>query len=212
MRTSIIVACFLLGVALAGVFAFATQPLPDDAPVRPARSAAGGMPMERQAPADAAADQVRRWAAASLARPLFNPDRRPIAPAASGSDAAARLPRLSGIMITPAGRRAIFAPTGTGKPQVVVEGGTIGGNLVQSITIGEVVLIGPDGRHSLHPTFDRTPAPAATAPAIVAGPDAAQAATPGATNPCDHASTFGCFRLCRRARLRAAREAVPQHR
>jgi hypothetical protein len=183
MRSSIIVACFLLGAALAGVIALATQPPPDDAPVRAARGAGGGGPADRQAPADAAADQVRRWAAASLARPLFNPDRRPIAPAASGSDAAAGLPRLSGIMITPAGRRAIFAATGGGKPVVVVEGGTVGGNLVQSITIGEVVLIGPDGRHSLHPTFDRALPAAMTAPPIVGAQAPSNETTPKETTP-----------------------------
>ncbi len=71
-------------------------------------------------------------------------------------------------MITATGRRAIFAATGAGKPQVVGEGGTIAGNLVQSITLGEVVLIGPDGRRSLHLSFEHAPPTAASAPPMVA--------------------------------------------
>jgi hypothetical protein len=172
----IIVAGFVLGAATAGVIALATQP-PDDAPMRPAPRTGVGTPADRPAP-NAAADQVRRWAAASLARPLFNPDRRPVAAAGAGSDGAAALPRLSGIMITSAGRRAIFAATGVGKPQVVLEGGTIGGNLVQSITLGEVVLIGPDGRHSLHPTYDGARPAAAIAPPVFGGQPLAQETTP----------------------------------
>lgn len=183
MRRGIVGACFLAGAALAGAIALETQPPAVDATVRPARSAAGSMLADRQASADAVTDQLRRWVAISLARPLFNPDQRPIASAAAVSDAAAGLPRLSGIMITQTGRRAIFAATGAGKPQVVAEGGTIGGNVVQSITIEEVVLIGPDGRHNLHLTFDRQLPHAATAPPIADGQAAAQQTTPKGTPP-----------------------------
>jgi len=163
VRRGVAFAGFVLGAASVGVIAVAMQPTPDDDRQRPAVAAVGGVPAGREMPADAAAEQLRRWSAASLARPLFVPDRRPIAaPAAAGPAATATMPRLSGIMITPAGSRAIFGASGGGKPVVVAEGGSVGGYLVQSISIGEVVLIGPDGRHSLHPSFDATPAKAAT--------------------------------------------------
>jgi len=93
------------------------------------------------------------------------------------------LPRLSGIMITEGVRRAIFAATGAGKPQVVGEGGTIGGNLVQSITLGEVVLIGPGGRRSLHLSFDHAPPTAASVPPMVAAQIPPQEATPSEKAP-----------------------------
>jgi hypothetical protein len=175
MRNGIFVAGLLVGAAVGGVIVLVTQPLPDDVAARPARSTAGGVPSARPASADAVADRLQRWAATSLARPLFNPDRRPVAVAEAGSNAAAGLPRLSGIMITEAGRRAIFAATGAGKPQVVAEGGTVGGNLVQSITLEEVVLVGPDGPHKLHLAFDRQLQGATMVPPVVA----AQEATPG---------------------------------
>ncbi len=155
MRRGVAVGSFVLGAALAGAITLVAQPAPDDDVARPAGGAVGGVSAGRQAPADAAAAQTRRWVADSLARPLFTPDRRPLAQAQAQSDKFSGLPRLSGIMITPTGRRAIFAATGRGKSDVVAEGGRVGSYLVQSISIGEVVLIGPDGRHSLHPTFDR---------------------------------------------------------
>jgi general secretion pathway protein N len=126
---------------------------------------------------------LQRWAATSLARPLFNPDRRPVAVAEAGSNAAAGLPRLSGIMITEAGRRAIFAATGAGKPQVVEEGGTVGGNLVRSISVEEVVLLGPDGPHRLHLAFDRDVQGAPMVPPFVGGQPAAPGTTQEATAP-----------------------------
>ncbi len=183
MRNGIFVAGLLVGAAVGGVIVFATQPLPDDVAARPARSTAGGVPSARQAPADAVADRLQRWAATSLARPLFNPDRRPVAAVEAGSNASAGLPRLSGIMITEAGRRAIFAATGAGKPQVVVEGDTVGGNLVRSISVEEVVLIGPDGPHRLHLAFDREVPGTAMVPPIVAEQTAAPGTMQEETTP-----------------------------
>lgn len=183
MRNGIFVAGLLVGAAVAGAIVLATQSAPDDAAVRPARGIAGAASAAEHVPADAVADRLRRWAATSLARPLFNADRRPVASTESGTNAAAALPRLSGIMITQAGRRAIFAPTGAGKPQVVVEGGTVGGDLVQSITLEEVVLIGPDGPHRLHLAFDRALPGAVAMPPVVGGQGAVQVTTAGGTTP-----------------------------
>ncbi len=183
MRNGVVVAAFLLGAASAGAIALLMQPASGDAPVRPAGDRVGSAPMDRPAPADAVADQLRRWAMTSLDRPLFAPDRRPVAPTAAGPGGVAGLPRLSGIMITPTGRRAIFAAIGGGKPAVVAEGGSLGRYLVQSISIGEVVVIGPDGRHSLHLAFDGAPRAVPPAPPIVPGQDVARAAAPSETNP-----------------------------
>jgi hypothetical protein len=180
MRNGFFVAGLLVGAVVAGAIVLATRSPSDAVAGRPARGAAAGTSADRQAPPDAIADRLRRWAATSLARPLFNADRRPVA-AAAGSNAADALPRLSGIMITQAGRRAIFAATGAGKPLVVVEGGTVGGNLVQSITLGEVVLIGPDGPHRLHLAFDQALPGATPAPPIVGGQVAVQEPTAGGT-------------------------------
>lgn len=113
-------------------------------------------------PAVPDAGQIARWAATSLARPLFSPGRRPPAaatPAAAG--AAPSLPRIAGVVVTPAGRRAIFAMKGA-KPLVVGEGGQVAGFTVESIRAGEVVLRGPEGERVLTPTFDlEAPAPTA---------------------------------------------------
>lgn len=188
MRNGFFVAGLLVGAVVAGAIVLATRSPSDAVAGRPARGAAAGTSADRQAPPDAIADRLRRWAATSLARPLFNADRRPVA-AAAGSNAADALPRLSGIMITQAGRRAIFAATGAGKPLVVVEGGTVGGNLVQSITLGEVVLIGPDGPHRLHLAFDQALPGATLAPPIVGGQVAVQEPTAGGTT--SEATTAG---------------------
>ena len=169
MRRGIVFTCVMLGAASAAAITLATQPA-DDAPQHPAALAAGAAPADQQAPADAAAQQIPKWSEASLARPLFAPDRRPFAQAQPTSAPTTALPRLSGIMTTPTGSRAIFAAAGVGKPEVVVEGGSVGGYLVQSIANGEVVLIGPDGRHTLHPSFDAAASPPA--------PPVAKQATP----------------------------------
>jgi hypothetical protein len=94
-----------------------------------------------------------------LARPLFSATRRPAArgdqPAA---DTAFADTRLAGIVTEPGRRFAIFAPTGA-KPLVVVEGDTVSGWRVDSITPGEVSLSGPGGTKTLQPKIDPNLAP-----------------------------------------------------
>jgi hypothetical protein len=89
-------------------------------------------------------------------RPLFRPDRKPPRPApepAPPTQAAdAALPRLAGVVVGPAGRRAIFAGA-DGKPAVAVEGGSLGRFTVKTITPGRVTLFGPEGDIDLRPTF-----------------------------------------------------------
>jgi len=89
---------------------------------------------------------------AILARPLFQPNRRP---PASGSVASgpASLPRLSGVMVSGGGRSVIFAAGADGKPVVLAEGGRIGAYVVQSIGAGEAVVLGPEGPRTLRPSF-----------------------------------------------------------
>jgi len=122
----------------------ATAPLP--APAAPASTPA------------ADADDAGRRVAEVLARPLFSPGRRPAAQAAAAPPAAvAPLPRMTGVIVTPAGRRAIFA-NGAGKAVVVMEGGRIGAYAVQSIEAGRVTLAGPDGQRVVAPAFEPKPA------------------------------------------------------
>ncbi len=113
-------------------------------------------------------NQVARWAATVLARPLFSPGRRPPAAAAALGAVAPSLPRVAGIMVTPAGRRAIFAEKGA-KPLVLGEGGQVAGFTVQSIRAGQVTVRGPEGVRVLSPTFDPE-APASAAPPGAAPP------------------------------------------
>jgi len=128
----------------------ATAPLP--APAAPASKPA------------ADADDAGRRVAEVLARPLFSPGRRPAAEAAGPAAAAAVLPRMTGVIVTPTGRRAIFV-NGAGKPTVVTEGERIGAYAVQSIEAGRVTLAGPDGQRVVAPAFDPRPAPRAAGPA-----------------------------------------------
>jgi len=128
----------------------ATAPLP--APVAPPLTPAGE------------ADDAGRRVAEVLARPLFSPGRRPAAQAAAGTAAAAPLPRMTGVIVTPAGRRAIFV-NGAGKPTVVTEGERIGVYAVQSIEAGRVTLAGPDGQRVVATAFDPKPAARTAGPA-----------------------------------------------
>lgn len=97
----------------------------------------------------------REWITQSLARPLFSPDRRP-APDAAGAGLSGP-PRLTGIMITPGGRSAIFA---AGERQLVVQlGGAIGAFTVQEIAEQQVLLSGPGGPLMLRPSFSPDGAP-----------------------------------------------------
>jgi hypothetical protein len=188
MRRAVVGACFLLGAVSASAIVLATRPPADDATGGPVGSGPRGAAIDQSAPTETASDQARRWETAILSRPLFNPDRRPSAQALAGSGEASGLPRLSGIMITPAGRHAIFASPSGGKQVVVVEGGSVGGYLVEAISPGEVMLAGSDGKHGVHPTFDNVRPAGRLAPPIADGPivpgqEVAKGATPRETNP-----------------------------
>jgi hypothetical protein len=143
----------LLAVALAllGVIALELRGGRTPADVPPA-----SMPSSLKLPevATMAVDRRQDQTAPVLARPLFSKSRRPV-PAADGARAvAASVPRLSGILISPRRRTAIFAPTEGGKPVVISEGEHLGAFIVQTIDPGEVTIMGPNGSRLLRPTFD----------------------------------------------------------
>lgn len=89
------------------------------------------------------------WSAAILQRPLFRPDRRPLAPDAA---VAVPLPRLSAIVISATGGTAIFSGD-DGTAVAVGVGGMIDGYHVAAITPGEVRLTGAEGSRIVHPQF-----------------------------------------------------------
>jgi hypothetical protein len=93
-----------------------------------------------------------RLVAAALARPLFNPARRPPEKSkAIGVDLGDT--RLAGILVTPRSRLAIFAVTG-GKPLVVNEGEAVNGWEIEKITADSVALRGPSGTTMLQPKLE----------------------------------------------------------
>ncbi|NOG73823.1 hypothetical protein [Roseicella sp. DB1501] len=107
-------------------------------------------------------DRSADWAATALARPLFAADRRPVAePPAAMAAAGAELPRLSGVLISPAGRVAIFAGAEGGKPLVLQVGDRLGGFEVRAILTGEVTLASAEGERVLRPSFDAHASPPA---------------------------------------------------
>src|SRR5262249_12983841 len=126
---------------------FSPQPRPDELP-RPTPAAAS----TEAAPLDHTDD----WVASILARPLFSPDRRTRAdgPIASGA-APVGLPRLSGVLVGPFGRSAIFA-SDAGKPLIVAEGSRVAAWTVRTIAAGSVEIVGPGGSQTLHPAFENT--------------------------------------------------------
>ena len=102
-----------------------------------------------------------------LARPLFSPDRRPVA---SAVQTARGLPRLTGIVITDSRQFAIFAAPAGGHVTVVEVGARVGSYEVKAITDTGVTLTGPEGMTLLRPIFDPTP-PLGAKPLPMVRPD-----------------------------------------
>ena len=123
-------------------------------------------PMDAPGPAAVPEDRTGAWLATTLARPLFDPRRRPAAEAAAP---AAGLPRLTGVVVGAFGSAAIFEGQGGGRSLSVREGDALHDYVVHSIAPGEAILVGPAGRVVLRP---------AIAPADQSGP-AALGALPG---------------------------------
>ncbi|HQT74241.1 MAG: hypothetical protein B7Z59_13670 [Acidiphilium sp. 37-67-22] len=127
--------------ATAATLALAPMPAPPPGPVAARPTPTTSPPPA--APGTAAAAQI-------LARPLFRPDRRPVAVAAD--TAATGMPRLSGILRGDAVRLAIFAAP-SGKPVLLGEGAHLGGYRIARIGRRAVLLEGPRGQLRLVPRF-----------------------------------------------------------
>ncbi len=87
------------------------------------------------------------------ARPLFNQNRRP----AAGAGVVAglpKLPRLTGVVVSPVGGLAIFASSDGGPSIVVGEGARIGAAVIETVAVGQVTIRGPDGVVVLRPAFN----------------------------------------------------------
>jgi hypothetical protein len=99
--------------------------------------------------------QTLAWADTINRRPLFTVSRKPAhTKAGLPVTADTGLPRLAGIMITRAGRRAIFMPEG-GKPTTLAEGATLDDYTIRQIRADRVVLSGgPKGDIVLQPSYD----------------------------------------------------------
>ncbi len=113
----------------------------------------------------AAVRETSGWGATVLERPVFSISRRPPRVAArSAGQAVAGQARLSGIMIGHAGRRAIFAPEGGGKPLVLAEGATINDSTIRRIQPDRVILA--SGQVML-PAYDKSGRGSAITPPLV---------------------------------------------
>ncbi len=154
-------ACLLVGLLAleyhSAVIREMRLPLPS-APAASGRAA----PVTREAVLPDPA-HVRDWTGTVLARPLFSASRRPAATVTSGP----QQPRLAGIVVGPAGRRAIFAGSGDARGSVVAAGQQAGAWHVVSIEADSVRVVGPDGPRVLRPSRDdsaRSGAAAGTLP------------------------------------------------
>lgn len=99
-----------------------------------------------------------------LARPLFSPNRRPLASVGKTQNG---LSRLTGVVITDGRKLAIFAPASGGRPVVAEEGSHLGVYEIRTITGQGVTVAGPEGVLMIRPVFD----PAEPKPAPPARPE-----------------------------------------
>jgi hypothetical protein len=113
-----------------------------------------------QAATTAGPDSHEDWFNQILARPLFNPDRRPVEAGVRG------LPRLTGIVVAGSQRVAIFAGPSNGRPVLAQTGAHIGAYEVRGIADEGVTVVGPTGTSLVRPAFD----PARPAPPEAARP------------------------------------------
>lgn len=170
-------AALAVALVLAGTIAWEYLDAPAaDAPppsLRPPTEAPGSRP---GAP-EAHQERMEAQAAATLARPLFSRTRRPPQEAEAGAVPDKPPPRLTGTLVSQAGRQAIFAPATGGKALAAGVGGRVGAFTVAVIAAGEVTVLDPDGgAQVLRPKADPAIRAAAAPAAPAAG--AAQAAFP----------------------------------
>jgi hypothetical protein len=120
--------------------------------------------------------QTAKDVATSLARPLFSPTRRPreAAKSAGATDPELSDVRLTGIVIEPDRRLAIFAVAGA-KPRTLLLGEALNGWKIDSISPEEVALSDPGGTRTLQPKIDSKLVRQARLPAAPAQPQPAAA-------------------------------------
>ena len=120
--------------------------------------------------------QTAKDVATTLARPLFSPTRRPreAAKSAGATDPELSDVRLTGIVIEPDRRLAIFAVAGA-KPRTLLLGEALNGWKIDSISPEEVSLSGPGGTRTLQPKIDTKLVRQARLPAAPAQPQPAAA-------------------------------------
>lgn len=154
----------LAALLTAGIVAALAWPDRTPLPARPP-------PPPVQAPGVAPNEPAPDYTAPLLARPLFTPGRRPDPAGATPAMAALRPPeppRLTGILVTRAGRSAIFAAQPGGLAATVVkEGSRMGPWRVDAIHTADVQLSGPDGQRTVRLAYSDTAqagAPAAQLP------------------------------------------------
>jgi hypothetical protein len=125
-------------------------------------------PPPRPPPAAAVshAGAVAQWQADILARPLIYPGRRAPLPGvvAEAAPAPEPVPRLTGVIVGPAGRSALFVAGQGARPTTVHEGAHIGPYTIRSIRANEVVVDGPGGTSALHPSYEGAPQPSGPPP------------------------------------------------
>lgn len=148
----------------------------------PGRAAARpSLPLATLASGLGDAKQVQAWVATILARPLFEPSRRPPSIAATVGSGPS-FPRLAGIVITPHRREAIFAVPGKKEPVVVTAGSRLAGVLITAIENDEVSVSDEHGTRKIRPSFDTTtgqgPAPTALPVTVDLPPVASRAHAP----------------------------------
>ena len=152
-------------------------------------------------------EDVAAQEAAILARPLFDPARHgPATPAQGGAPGSDDMPRLTGIIVSGAGRLAIFAQPGAdgpARPAIVARvGDAVGRFHVDAITARRVVLAGPGGRRTVEP--QPQPLSGAPAPPISVPPFAV--AVPRAADPAQYCAPAGPLGI---AMYRHSPAAVP---
>lgn len=132
-----------IAVALVGLLLlelhFATEP-----PDVPAQRSASPTQLTQTRNISASQPMVPAWRDTMLGRPLFDPTRRPPAAATEDTATSEEIPRLSGIMVTPTEKIAVFSPA-MGAPIVVNQNSRFGVFTVLAIAADGVTISGPHG-------------------------------------------------------------------
>lgn len=167
-----------VALALAGTIAWECLDTPAaDAPLPPSRPMAETSPGVRPEAPEARRGRVEAHIAPTLARPLFSRTRRPPGDAeATAAPGKPPPPRLTGTLVSQAGRWAIFAPAASGKAVSAGVGSRVGAFTVAAIAAGEVTVLDPGGKAQvLRPRTD--PAIRAAAAPVAAGATRAASST-----------------------------------